>query len=498
VIRRGCSVAGSTGETYGRRMTRTPLISLLAVAVLAGCGSETSDRAGGAKPVEAKVLTMANANEDLSELEAFGEAVERVSGGRLRIKWLNGYGRGRDGNAEVNLIRDVNAGKADLGWAGTRVFDELGDAAFNPLHAPMLIDSYELEEKVLSDGLVDPMLESLGELDLQGIGVLPGPLRRPLGKRPLRGPGDWAGARIAASGGEQVERALRSLGSKVLYDNPGVSEETDTFDGIETHVGAVPGNHYHRDLPYLTGNLVLWPRPLVLFAGPDVSSADLAVLREAAKAAIPEAIAMSRSLESDALSEVCRSTLKVVSASAGDANRMRAAFRPVFDELERDAAASDAVARIRELARDGESGAAPVRCPAASKPATGTLIPPGTYRTFITRADAKERGFAWAQVVEEDPDPKALKATTKENRLEFTEQGTFLVFDVWLDGTPHIGWEGTYSIYRDRITVQGNEGTKITARVAIDGDRLRFTDVQPGPNTPEALTWGAKPFVKID
>ena len=36
------------------------------------------------------------------------------------------------------------------------------------------------------------------------------------------------------------------------------------------------------------------------------------------------------------------------------------------------------------------------------------------------------------------------------------------------------------------------------ARVAIDGDRLRFTDVQPGPNTPEALTWGSKPFVKID
>ena len=144
------------------------------------------------------------------------------------------------------------------------------------------------------------------------------------------------------------------------------------------------------------------------------------------------------------------------------------------------------------------SGAGPVRCPAASKPATGTSIPAGTYRTFITRADAKEHGFAWAHVVEEDPDPKALKAKTKEYRLEFTDQGNFLVFDVRLDGTPNIGWEGTYSIYRDRITVQGNEGTKMTARVEIDGDRLRFTDVQPGPRTPEALTWGSKPFVKID
>ena len=479
-------------------MKRTPLIPVLAAALLAGCGSENSDRAGGAKPVKAKVLTLANVNEDLGELEAFGDAVGRISGGRLRIKWLNGYGRDRDGNAEANLIRDVNAGKADLGWAGTRVFDELGDPAFNPLHAPMLIDSYELEEKVLSDGLVDPMLATLGDLELQGIGVLPGPLRRPLGKHPLRGPDDWAGARISASGGAQVERALRSLGAKVLYDNPGVSEDTDTFDGIETSIAAVPGNHYHRDLPYLTGNLVLWPRPLVLFAGPDVSSDDLAVLREAAKAAIPEAIALSRSLESDGLSEVCRSTLKVVSASAGDADGLRAAFRPVYDELERDPAASGAVARIRELAGGAAGSADPVRCPEQSKPATRATIPPGTYRAFVTRADAKEHGIAWANVAEEDPDPKALMAKTKEYRLEFTEQGTFLVFDVLLDGTPHIGWEGTYSIYRDRVTVQGNEGDKVTARVEIDGDRLRFTDVQPGPLGPYALTWGSKPFVKID
>jgi len=259
-----------------------------------------------------------------------------------------------------------------------------------------------------------------------------------------------------------------------------------------------PGCGYHYDLPYLTGNVVLWPRPLVLFAGPGVSSDDLAVLREAAKAAIPAAVAMARSSESEALSEVCRATLEVVSASAPQIDGLRAAFRPVYDELEEDAAAGRAVARIRELASEGGSGAALVRCPDASKPATGTSIPAGTYRTIVTRTDAKEHGIAWANVVEEDPDPKALKAKTKEYRLEFTEQGTFLVFDVLLDGTPHIGWEGTYSIYRDRITVQGNEGDKVTARVAIDGDRLRFTDVQPGPRGPYALTWGSKPFVKID
>src|SRR5215216_1522972 len=172
------------GRPYGRRMTPKPLIFVLAVALLAGCGSESSDRAGGEKPVKAKVLVMANAQYFPDELAAFGEAVERVSDGRLRLKWINEYGAGRDGNPEVNVVRDVSAGKADLGWAATRIFDELGVTAFNPLHAPMLIDSYELEQRVLGDDVVKPMLDSLGGLGLRGVGVLPGPMRRPFGRRP--------------------------------------------------------------------------------------------------------------------------------------------------------------------------------------------------------------------------------------------------------------------------------------------------------------------------
>jgi hypothetical protein len=283
-------VVDARPRPYGRRMTRISLRALFVAALLAGCNSNDSDRAGGEKPVEAKVLTMANANFDLGELEAFGEAVARTSGGRLRINWLNVYGRGRDGNSEVNLIRDVSSGKADLGWAGTRAFDELGEPAFNPLRAPMLIDSYELEERVMSDdGVVAPMLGSLDELQLQGIGVLPGPLRRPLGRQPLRGLDDWAGGRILFSGGEQTEASLAALRATGRYDNPAINEATDELDGIEKHLAAVPGNHYHRDFPNLTGNVVLWPRPLVVFAGPDVSEEDLAVLRRAAREAIPDA-----------------------------------------------------------------------------------------------------------------------------------------------------------------------------------------------------------------
>lgn len=488
-------MAGPHGETYGRQMLRSVLIPVLAAAALAGCGAEASDRAGGSRPAEPKVLVMANANYDLAELHAFDAEVRRASGGTLRLEWRNEYARGRGGNAELAVMRDVAAGKADLGWAGTRAFDLAGDPDFDPLHAPLLIGTYDDEVRVMRDTLVEPMLAGLGDLGLRGIGVLPGPLRRPLGRRPLRGPEDWDGAVIASSGGRQIDASLRALGATVRYDDPAVTERTAGLDGIETHVAAIPGNHYHRTWRHLTGNVVLWPRPLVLFAGPDVSEADLAVLRRAARAAIPGTAALARAMEGDARQELCRNGIAVATATPAQVEGLRAAFRPVLDELERDAAARKAVDRIGALA----GGHAPdaVACPAAAAPARTAAIPPGVYRTRITRADAAERGFSWAQVVEEDANPAALRSRTREHRIELTEQSTFVVFDVSVDGEAQIGWEGSYSLYRDRITVEGNDGTTITARVQVDGDRLRFLDVQPGPRTPEALTWGAEPFVKI-
>src|SRR5215203_1486979 len=58
------------------------------------------------------------------------------------------------------------------------------------------------EPEVL-EGVVRPMLASLDQLGLEGVGVLPGPLRRPLGVRRLAAPPDWSGMRIGHAGGKQ-------------------------------------------------------------------------------------------------------------------------------------------------------------------------------------------------------------------------------------------------------------------------------------------------------
>ena len=101
-------------------------------------------------------------------------------------------------------------------------------------------------------------------------------------------------------------------------------------------------------------------------------------------------------------------------------------------------------------------------------------------------------------VVQEDPDPKALKARNREIHLEFTEQGGFTFGPVLLSGKRVVEMDGTYSIYRDRMTITGSDGTELSMRVEVHENRLIFSDVKPGPPDGVPNLWSIHPFVKID
>jgi TRAP-type transport system periplasmic protein len=497
-------VASRHAASYGGRMTRAPLTALVAAVALAatGCELSSSDRAGGGEPVaRATTLTMANVNYAPEELGPFASAVERVSGGRLRIRFANEWGRakgslstdertegGDSGYGEANLIRDVQAGEADLGWAGSRAFDVVGDPAFRPLHAPMLIDSYALELEVLNGDLVKPMLESLEELGLQGVGVLPGPLRRPLAKHPLLAPGDWSGALLGFSGGEQTARSLRALGARPRLVPSGGS--ITGLDGIEQHVAAIARNGYQREAPYLTGNVVLWPRPLVVFASSRVTPAQLETLRQAAMEAIPAVLDFVRSDENENLDVACRRGMQVATAPVAAVAAVRQAFRPIYTDLERDESARRAIAEIERVGLD--LGAPPdlAQCEGSASRTSAATIPDGTYEVTVTPQDALRAGLA--------PSDPYVRAGVTRFTLEL-QGGDFLLGS---DTDPD-GWEGTYSVYRDRVTVTGLDGDSFTARWSIDQGRLRFEGIDdpvregvPGSGY-YAVTWGSHPWHKV-
>jgi hypothetical protein len=62
---------------------------------------------------------------------------------------------------ETGLIGDVRAGKADLGAAGAGAWASVGVTSFRALDAPLLIDSYALQDRVLRSPVIGQMLPGL-------------------------------------------------------------------------------------------------------------------------------------------------------------------------------------------------------------------------------------------------------------------------------------------------------------------------------------------------
>jgi TRAP-type transport system periplasmic protein len=199
----------------GRARLATVALAVIAAVVAGGCGGGAAgDKAGGAgEPV---VLRMANAYGDLNGVPAvqdFVSLVEERSGGNLRIQVEGPWGDYAN-DAEEQVVRAVAAGKADLGWAGGRVFDTMGVTSFQALQAPMLIDSYALERAVIASEIPGRMLQGLTKVGVHGLGILADGLRQPIAvKHPLLGVGDWRGITFGTVKSQGQIQALRALGA---------------------------------------------------------------------------------------------------------------------------------------------------------------------------------------------------------------------------------------------------------------------------------------------
>jgi TRAP-type C4-dicarboxylate transport system substrate-binding protein len=203
-----------------------PVVLLAVMAVSAGCGSSGFDKAGSTQARHPVVLTLADFNGDTGELDGFAARVARLSSGTMRINIKDRWRFGQV-NYETGLIGDVRAGKAELGVVGSRAWDSVGVGSFRALAAPLLIDSYALQERVLRSPMIGQMLGGLRPLGLAGIGVLPGPLRKPLGiTRRRSSPPTMRGSRSASSNRWSPARRCepsgpRPSGSPLVGRSPG-------------------------------------------------------------------------------------------------------------------------------------------------------------------------------------------------------------------------------------------------------------------------------------
>jgi TRAP-type transport system periplasmic protein len=461
---------------------------LAAMAIpLAACAGSSSDKAGGVDEVAPRVLTMANPTDDRApQLESWAEEVSRLSGGTLAIEFKDRWRLGEP-RFEAGTLEDMVAGKVDMAWVGARAFDTVGVTSFQALVAPMLIDSYDLEAKVFEQGIPERMLEGVGELDLVGIGVLPGPMRKLLGvSKPFVRSGDFAGQVVGLQDSAVAAETLRALGATPRAVPS--SAKLDGLDAYEQQLGSIAGNEYDKRAKYVTANVNLWPRPLVIVMGKEafasLTDEQQAALREAAAAAIAEALEASRAEDEEAAAVLCRRGMTFAAASESELAELRTALEPVYAELAADQESKSYIDAITSLKSEVAVAAEAPAC-TSTEPPTASPIPDGTYETTVTEADYRKGGVA-----------EEVGAFPGVFRLIF-ENG----LDVTMIGPDGEGEQRSYTVFRDQIEIPVAHDFMITARWSFDGKALTFTDVKiPGVDGPNAVTviWSSHPWVKID
>jgi TRAP-type C4-dicarboxylate transport system substrate-binding protein len=486
-----------------RRFIRWAVAAVLATSAiaLAACSGSDSDKAGGAEKQEPLVLTFASFTGDIQpQLRVFAEEVARRSDGALRIEFEPEW-RAGDPNAERGTIEDVEAGKADMAWVGARVFDTLDVTSFQALLAPLLVDSYELEGRVFESGIPASMLDGVEKVGVVGIGVLPGPIRRLLGiGHPFLAPSDFGGQVIGGAENELSVRTFEALGATLEALPAGGSLEG--LDATEQHLGAMWGNRYNKIAKYVGANVNLWPRPLVIFMGKakydSLTPKQQAVLREAALAAVPEALAGARAEDDEAALQLCRRGVTFAVASDSDLAELRRALEPVYAELTADQETKSNIDAIISLKTEIAASAETPACTSTEPPTTASPIPDGTYETTLTRAD-------WRKLTKAD----YVKGGFSEEEASAAVAGAYagvsrMIFDageltlVGPDG--EVGEQGSYTVFRDQIEAQFAPDYIITARWSFGGSALTFTDIDvPGGDAGiETMQWASHPWVKTD
>jgi TRAP-type C4-dicarboxylate transport system substrate-binding protein len=482
-------------STNGRARLAMTSLAVMAAIVAGGCssGEAASGKAGGAAPPV--VLKMVNAYGDLNPLpgdQYFVSQVKERSGGNLRIELTSGYGDDAN-DAEQQVVRAVAAGKADLGWAGARVFDTMGVTSFQALQAPMLIDSYPLEQAVIAAGIPDQMLEGLDKVGVTGLGVLVDGLRKPIAvKGPLLGAADWRGITFGTLRSQGQAEAIAALGASpldILGRPRNEALSSGKLQGFEMNLLVYHGRVLAHAAPYVTANVNLWPQMDVLLGNPErlaeLSDQQRGWLEEAARVAAELSVEL---VDNDAenLKIACQAGARFANASKEDLAALRDDFATVYTSLEQDAQTKMFIQQIQELKRStpagkplaipaGCSGKAPERADQRSASASGELN--GTYRHLLTEEDARRVG-----------DPEAD---------QFPEVQTIRLRDSQVQGGC-FGQGASYSVSGNQIIFNSPEyGYTMTFTFAVDGKgNLHLTPVQP-MDPGDAFQCAYNPWIKI-
>jgi TRAP-type C4-dicarboxylate transport system substrate-binding protein len=218
------------------------------------------------RPLTLRLATQYASPASVPEAVAFAEGVSAASGGTVRIRLVFGWVGDKEADEERTLVRGVAAGLADLVQVGTRAIGaSFGIHDLDPLEAPLLFrDAAGVAAacSVLNEQLTG-VLEPSG---LVGLAVIAGPLRYPFAfSRPLVRIGHWPGQVIRTHRSVVAAATIRALGAVPVLRAPRDlrTPARAGIDGMDLDLTSLREWAYQG---YLTENVPLWPRTLLLAA----------------------------------------------------------------------------------------------------------------------------------------------------------------------------------------------------------------------------------------
>jgi TRAP-type transport system periplasmic protein len=435
------------------RIRSVAVAGLAALAALgpAGCSLSGGNKAGGpSEPIVLRMATTDGLPGYKPQIDYLVNRVESLSAGNVQIDVVYGVGDGNR-NAEQQVAQGVAAGTYDLGVVDTRAFDTLGVNSFQALTAPMLIDSYPLEQAVIDSYIPAQMMRSLDRLDVIGLGILADGLRKPIAvENPLLGANDWRGITFAALRSNEESESISALGARP-------SDVFASAEGGDSNLLVYWRNNMWKRAPYVTANVNLWPGTLAVIGNPDRLAGVTSQQRGWLVHAVRDAAARSTGLvdgDPGLVSALCAAGTRFATASNADIAALQDAFASVYAAVRKDPQTNGFIAEIERLKQQAPQGQAlviPHGCSGAaassnqSRGSTGTV----TKTTEVTPLDGVwEVTYSRDEYVAAIPDPSEV---IPENYGYFVL--TFRRGDYWYgreraNGPP----DGTYMVDDDTIT----------------------------------------------
>jgi len=468
-----------------RRRVRRAGVAVLVALALAGCGSLAGNKAGGpGTPVVLRMATMNGLPGFMPQVDPYlVSRVANLSAGNVQIDMVYHVGENVP-DGEQQVVRDVAAGRYDLGVIGTRVFDTLGVDSFQALTAPMLIDSYPLERAVIDSGIPARMMPALDKLHVRGLGLLADGLRKPIAvRKPLLGPADWRGITFAAFRSREASEAIRALGatpSDVSGDQLDQGLDSGAVQGFEKNLLIY---RLHNDLwkraPYVTANVNLWPQTLAVIGNPDrlarLTSQQRGWLTEAVRDAASRSTALIDG-DTGLLPGLCAGGTRFANASDAAIAALRDAFSSVYAQVEQDPQTKEFIAEINRLKQHNPPGGPLVIPGGCTGTATGSAPGNGspgpvTKTTHVTPLDGVwQVTYTRDELAAAHPDPSEVvpdnygSYTLRFHRGDswFTRPGTrpgppttYVVHgDTITFYQGHEIWKYKWSVYRQTLTFQ--------------------------------------------